>query len=129
MAAACTAAIRHAADNGLAYARTAPGIASAFLGYVPDGVGGYTVLEAKADSGGMIWVRLAFNGGASGWVSSDRIDIQGDCSLFGFGIVTQPKQASTIPFPAPTPVTPPPIPLPVPGDTLERVRKAAFNIT
>ena len=90
MAASCTAAVRRASNNALAYARTAPGVGNSILGSVPDGVGGYRVLESRLDDSGLAWLRLDFVGGSSGWVSSDRLDIQGDCSAVGYGIVAQP---------------------------------------
>lgn len=118
---ACNATIRAASDNSLAYVRVAPGTGNAILGSAPVGVGGYSVVEARLDTNGLAWVRLKFANGADGWVSSDRIDIQGACQAVGYGQVDQPTQASKLKLgdssPTPTP------------DTEERVRKAAFNIT
>ena len=128
----CTAMVRRAPDNSLAYARTAPGTSSSILGYFPDGVSGYRVLESRLDSAGAAWLRLDVLGGAGAWVSSDRINIQGDCTTAGYGVVAQPTQASTLPrTTTPTPVpTPPVVPVPTPPtDTLDRIRAAAFNIT
>ncbi len=110
----CIATVRSAADKSLAFARTSPGTSNAILGYVPDGQSNYPVLESKADSGGSIWLHLSFAGGASGWVSADRLNIQGDCSDAGYGTVSTPTQAST---------------LARGGDSPDRVRKASFNIT
>jgi hypothetical protein len=136
--ASCTAAVRRVSDYALAYARSAPGITNPYVGVVPVGVGGYRVLEAQSD-GTNQWLKLEFDGGGSGWVRDDVLDIQGDCTLVGYGVLNEPKQASTlvrggvgdntpITRPTPTPpVTPPPPPSP--ADTAERVRKAAFNIT
>src|SRR4051812_16386480 len=135
----CTATIRSASDNSLAYARTAPGTNTSILGYFPAGVSGYRVLESRLDGGGLAWLRLDVLGGVGAWVSSDRINIQGDCSTVGYGVVAQPTQASSLPRsetpkspqpqpPKPTP-TPTPVPVPTPVDTLNRVRLAAFNIT
>ena len=117
--ATCTAAIRSTSDYALAYARSAPGTSSAILGVVPVNVGGYRVLAVQSD-GTHQWLKLEFDGGASGWVRDDLVDIQGDCSLLGYGILTAPTQASTLVLSAPpkspqpisddkTPITRPPV--------------------
>lgn len=118
----CNATIRSASDNSLAYVRVAPGVANPILGQAPVGVDDYPVVEARLDATGLAWVRLQFADGTSGWVSSDRIDIVGECSTVGYGVVSQPTQASKLRLGSPT--TPPPT-----TDTIERIRKAAFNIT
>ena len=137
----CTATIRSAPDNSLAYARNAPGMNGLILGYFPNGVSGYRVLELRLDSTGFAWLRLDVLAGVGAWVKSDRINIVGDCSTVGYGVVAQPTQASSLtrnetpknpqpqpPKPTPPP-TPTPIPAPPPSDSLARVRAAAFNIT
>ncbi|MEO8396520.1 MAG: hypothetical protein ABI700_26235, partial [Chloroflexota bacterium] len=137
MMADCTATIRSAPDNSLAYARIAPGANNSIVGYFPAGVSGYRVLESRLDSTGFAWLRLDVLGGVGAWVRSDRINIQGDCSIVGYGVVAQPTQASSLPRsetpkppqPQPPKPTPPPPPPPPPPDTLTRVRSAAFNIT
>lgn len=105
----------------MAYVRVAPGTANSILGYVPVGTGGYRVLEARLDTSGIAWLRLQFADGTSGWVSSDRIDIQGACGTVGYGQIDKPTQASKLPLGG---VTQPPV-----TDTQERIRKASFNIT
>src|SRR5206468_655413 len=130
----CTATIRSAPDNSLAYARTAPGSNNSILGYFPAGVSGYRVLESRLDGAGFAWLRLDVLGGVGAWIASDRINIQGDCSTVGYGVVAQPTQASSLPRtdtpkpPQPTP-TPTPTPTPAPNNSLNRVRAAAYNIT
>lgn len=117
----CKATIRRATDGSRAFVRTAPGASNPILGFAPDDQSGYFVLESKADGSGAWWLRLELSGGSSGWISADRANIQGDCSAVGYGIVAPPpKQASALP--RVTPGQPPP-------DSLERVRKASYNIT
>ncbi len=123
----CRAIIRRAPDNSLAYVRVAPGVANSILGYAPDGINGYLVLESNLDNRGAAWLRLSFTGGTTGWVSADRLDIQGDCTAAGYGIVPIPTQASTLPRNNQPP--PPPPPPPSPPDTEARVLAASFNIT
>lgn len=117
----CNATIRAASDNSLAYVRVAPGTGNAILGCAPVGMSGYSVVEARLDTSGLAWLRLQFADKTYGWVSSDRIDIQGACQAVGYGQIDQPTQASKLKLgdssPTPTP------------DTEERVRKASFNIT
>jgi len=133
----CTATIRSASDNSLAYARSAPGTTASILGYFPAGVSGYHVLESRLDAAGFAWLRLDVLSGVGAWVSSDRINIQGDCSTVGYGVVAQPTQASALirteTPKGPTPVTPKPTPTPIPtpptNNSLDRIKAAAFNIT
>ncbi len=117
----CKATIRRSGDGTRAFVRTAPGANNPILGYAPDDQSGYTVLEAKADGSGMYWLRLELGNGASGWVSADRLNIQGDCTAAGYGVIAPPpKQASTLPRKDPSQQ---------PIDTPERVRGASYNIT
>ncbi|MEP7291552.1 MAG: chitosanase [Chloroflexota bacterium] len=118
---ACVATIRRVGDGARAFVRTAPGVTNSILGYAPDDLSGYHVLESKLDATGLSWLRLEFVGGASGWVSADRLNIEGNCGAAGYGIVPPPpKQASTLPHIDPN--------QPIP-DNIERVRAAAYNIT
>lgn len=128
--------------------RLAPGADQPYLGSIPLNLSGYEVVEAQTGGDGLDWVRLNFSGGVSGWVRADEIDIQGDCTAAGYGVVAQPTRASQIkrgapviptpdptPTPTPTPTPEPepepePEPVPTPVDNSpERVRRAAFNIT
>jgi hypothetical protein len=136
--AACTATVRKASDNSLAYARTAPAVGSSILGYLPDGVAGYDVLESKMDGSGARWHRLSFSGGSSGWVAGDRLFLSGDClgspnpTLSPTPAPTPTPTPTPTPSPTPTPTptpTPVPTPTPPPTDTVSRVRAASFNIT
>jgi hypothetical protein len=112
-------------DGARAFVRTAPGSSNAIVGYAPDEINGYKVLESTLDGAGVAWLRLEFSGGATGWVSADRLTIGGNCTAQWYGIVSPPQQASTLPRINPAL---PPAP-PSPTDTIERVRGAAYNIT
>ena len=113
----CTGAIRQV----LAYVRVAPSNAGAILGVAPSGMSGYRVLDAQGGDGSN-WLRLACAHGITGWVRDDLIDIVGDCSAEGYGVLIEPKQASTLirglppkpPEPLPPPKPPVPIPTPSP---------------
>ncbi len=141
----CSAIGRVSTSGKQILVRLSPGAAQPYLGALPLDVGGYAVLEAR-DAEGVGWLRLGFVGDLSGWVRADEIDLVGDCSALGFGVLTQPTRAVSItpgaapvapptPPPAPTPVpTPPPAPVaPPPPVTVDnspdRIRRAAFNIT
>jgi hypothetical protein len=56
------------------------------------------------------WLHLTFADGRSGWVRDDLLDLQGDCTAFGYGVYdvrtwafTAPVTASTTTSPATTP--------------------------
>lgn len=151
------------------------------------GMSGLPVLEVRPDEQnanfqGKVyqWLRVAFPNGRDGWVRDDLVDILGDGSRHGYGVVARPVLAFSVrrdaavgvlapgqhiapvgapdpqlspsvaaaaipavpaapPAPTPAPATPAPAaqpvaaPMPVPGaviaDNLDRVRRAAFNIT
>lgn len=136
--------------------RAAPGVEQPYIGAIPLQMGGYEVVEGRDSVGGANWLRLTFVGGISGWVRADEVDIVGECSPAGYGTVAQATRASAVARagqPAPVslpvaPVNPVPVPVPVPipvvapvdtttpaimpadiSNAVDRVRKAAFNIT
>jgi hypothetical protein len=103
------------------------------------------------------WLRATFPDGRDGWVRDDLVDVIGDGTRFGYPVLAQarpafpitrtvapvgvatPQPAAPAPAvpvpPAPTPAVPAtpsvpaaPVPAPIPG-ALDRVRRAAFNIT
>ncbi|MBK8026553.1 MAG: hypothetical protein IPK19_35480 [Chloroflexi bacterium] len=103
--------------------RIAPGADQPYLGAMPLNLSGYEVVEGQTAGDSADWLRLRFSGGIMGWVRADEIDIQGDCSASGYGVVAQPTRASTLkrgeplpPTPDPTP-QPEPTPIPTPGPT------------
>jgi len=102
------------------------------------------LLEVRADDSktglnGKIyqWFKMKFPDGREGWMRDDLLDIQGDCSAFGYGVVKDRKYAfeltrsETVAVPKPTPTPEPPKPPVVkpPSNEEERVKRAAFNIT
>jgi len=155
--------------------RSGPNTGYALLFRTPVGTSGLPVLEARADDKNTAfqgkvyqWFRVAFPNGNEGWVRDDLVDILGDGTNFGYGVIAQPVIAFSLtrditvgviapgqevvapvgivtpsPVAAPTPTattpasspTPAPVPAPVPavtrlgGDSPDRVRKAAFNMT
>ncbi|MCB9435589.1 MAG: chitosanase [Anaerolineales bacterium] len=113
----------------------------------PVQLGGLRVLEVEPDAelrhfGGKIfqWFKLEFPNLQIGWIRDDLLDIQGDGTQFGYGVLPQPafafdlSRTSTSPDPErepdPIPIPPQPTP-PQPSidNSLERVAAAAFNIT
>lgn len=168
--------------------RSGPNTSFALVIKAAVGMSGLPVLEVRSDEQGgnfqgkvYQWLRVGFPNGQEGWVRDDLVDVVGDGSRFGYGIVAQPviafslqrdtsigvlapgqhianpsspapapaaaspapTAAPVIPAipaapaaPAPTPVTsqpastaPMPAPAPAATGDLNRVRKAAFNIT
>ncbi len=55
-----------------------------------------------------LWLFLTFSDGRKGWVRNDLLDLQGDCSAFGYGTYTARTYAFTAVYHAPavTPATP-----------------------
>lgn len=58
---------------------------------VPVGMSGQRILAVETDSGdterdGKVyqWFKLQFDGGAEGWIRDDLLEIQGDCTAFGY---------------------------------------------
>jgi hypothetical protein len=168
--------------------RSGPNTAYALRFKAAVGMSGLPVLEVRSDDqnanfqGKLYqWLRVAFPNGQEGWVRDDLVDILGDGSRFGYGVVQRPvlgfsvvrdtsigvlapgqhiapvgapdpltaaaptvvpaMPAVPVSPPAPTPVAAAPTPAaqpsaapaPIPGtfvsDNLDRVRRAAFNIT
>lgn len=97
---------------------------------VPVGMSGQRILDVAtdirdADRDGKVyeWFKLQFDGGAVGWIRDDLLEIQGDCTKFGypdlveltfaFALTRNPDTSGTenteevdIPVSAPTPVPP-----------------------
>ncbi|MBL8164833.1 MAG: chitosanase [Anaerolineae bacterium] len=170
--------------------RSGPNTAYGLLFKAAVGMSGLPVLEVRSDEQnanfqGKVyqWLRVAFPNGQAGWVRDDLVDILGDGSRFGYGIVQRPVLGFSVvrdtsigvlapgqhiapvgvpvaqatspaapaavpampavpaapPAPTPAPVTAVPAsqpvaaPAPIPGESvpggLDRVRRAAFNIT
>src|SRR5258706_8281991 len=67
------------------------------------GTSGLPVLEARADDQNAIfqgrlfqWFRVSFPNGQEGWVRDDLVQISGDGSNFGYGVIAQPTDASKV---------------------------------
>lgn len=124
MANPCVATGKVSSTGKQILVRVAPGADQAYLGAMPLNLGGYEVAESTTAADGLDWLKLNFLGGFSGWVRADEIDIQGDCSFAGYGVVTNPTRASTLrrgaplpPAPTPQPPAPAPTPAPIPVPT------------
>lgn len=131
----CTAALRTTLDYAYANVRREPTMSADVIGVIPVALEGYPVLEGQGE-GADRWLRLAFAGDVSGWVRADLLEITGDCDAVLDGtpepLPPQPEPQPQPPVPTPSPQPPSPTPgryVPLPNDTLDRIRKAAFNIT
>lgn len=67
------------------------------------GLGGLIVLEVRSDEQngnfqGKVyqWLRVGFADGREGWVRDDLVDVVGDGSRFGYGVLTQPVIAFSL---------------------------------
>lgn len=76
--------------------RSGPNTSYNLLFKVAVGMSNLTVLEARADDKGnhlngkvYQWMRVTFPNGQSGWVRDDLVDVIGDGSPFGYGVVGQ----------------------------------------
>lgn len=134
--------------------RSGPGTnqSIAFKGQV--GMSGLAVLEVAPDSqglgdGGKVyqWFKLTFHGGAIGWVRDDLLEIEGDCSAYGYGTldtrktafdlkrtetVSDRSTAKTAPLGTTSDEASKPAEPAAPSTTatdLERVKKASFAVT
>jgi hypothetical protein len=71
--------------------RSGPATSQTLVFKVPVGMSGQRIVDVQIDSenknmAGKVyqWFKLLFDGGASGWVRDDLIEIQGDCTKFGY---------------------------------------------
>lgn len=101
--------------------RSGPALTNALLFRVPLGQNG-PVLAAEEDTQKnalngkvYVWLQMRFSDGRTGWVRDDLIDIVGDGSSFGYGVIPQRVMAFRLvrslgqpPSPQPPPVNPPP---------------------
>jgi hypothetical protein len=117
--------------------RSGPATSQTLLFKVPVGMTGPRILEVQKDGEDKHfngkpyqWFKLLFDGGSTGWVRDDLIEIQGDCRAFGYpdlvnlthafellrqAVVSTPTHSTTAPatttIPAPTPVVAVPAPV------------------
>lgn len=143
--------------------RSGPNTSYEVMAKVPVGTANLLVLDVSADDKNTLqqnklyqWLKVALANGTVGWLRDDLVDVVGDGSRFGYGVVTQLKNGFTLTrsiapvgqvaptpaqpatsLPAATPAqpaaapvsTPQPAAPAAPASDLDRVRKAAFNIT
>jgi hypothetical protein len=128
----CRVTIRPASDIARINVRSGPGTHHAVLSQLDVGLSGLVVQEVRPDERGQSvrskvyqWFRITLPDGRSGWVRDDLVDVEGDCSAFGYGRLAQRVRAANLtrdlrPAPAPTPED---------AAAMLRVQRAAFNIT
>ncbi len=128
----CIATVRPAADISAINMREGASTQTAVIGALPAGTSQIEILAVQEDIHGANirgrkyqWFKLKLANDTIGWVREDLLEIQGDCSLFGYGVLPNPTRPANITR------TDPSAP---PSNTLdpakqERIRKAAFNIS
>ncbi len=108
--------------------RSGPGTSFSLVSKAPVGVSGLPVLAVRADNDGRHfqnklyqWLQLQFPDGQSGWARDDLIEVQGDGTAFGYGLVhvrtfaflLKRVESVAVPVPAPpVPVVAAPLPTP-----------------
>jgi hypothetical protein len=122
----CKATVRAVGDFPSINVRSGPGRHTDVIGELPVDSGDLDILDVRPDELGTAssnkiyqWFNLKLPDGTTGWVRDDLLDIVGDCGPQGYGFVERPTPAATL-----TRIQRKP-----PSDDIERVRKAAFNIT
>ncbi len=159
----CTATLRSINDPNRreVNVRSGPGTTFPLLLKGAVGTGGLRVLDVKPDKDGTHyegkvyqWLQLVFPDGQTGWVRDDLVQIVGDCSTFGYGVIwtdafafplqrteliplpqsaksaeVSPKSAAAAPAAEKAAAPAGPAASPAGTDSDERVRQAAFNIT
>ncbi len=121
----CRATVRIVGDFPSINVRSGPGRHTSVIGELAVEAADLDILDVRPDeletmSSNKIyqWFQLALPDGATGWVRDDLLDICGDCTSQGYDVIARPTPAATLTRVARKPTA-----------DLERVRKAAFNIT
>ncbi|NDJ62932.1 MAG: hypothetical protein GYB67_17565 [Chloroflexi bacterium] len=127
----CTVTVRPRFAFATVNVRSGPGTHYARSGMIAVGTADLPVLDVQPDDLGRqsphgrvhqwFWLEIAADG--SGWMRDDLLELHGDCSALGYGVVLTPTRASALIRRAPVLPELPPL------DDSERIRKAAFNIT
>jgi hypothetical protein len=126
----CLASVRMISDISSINVRAGAGTHTQPVGVLPVGTNDLHVLDVQPDETGASvrghvyqWFKLALPDGRAGWVREDLIEIRGECGLFGYGSLALPARPINMERDETKPETPDA------AAELERVRKAAFNIT
>ena len=121
----CRAMVRIVGDFPSINVRSGPGRHTQVIGELSVEAADLVILDVRPDELGTMssnkiyqWFHLQLPDGATGWVRDDLLDIRGDCTIEGYGVITQPTPAATLTRVQRKPTA-----------DLERIRKAAFNIT
>lgn len=121
----CRATVRIVGDFPSINVRSGPGRHTQVVGELPVETDELVILDVRPDelgttSGNKIyqWFQLELPDGATGWVRDDLLDLCGDCTIYGYDVLARPTPAATLTRVARKPV-----------QDVERIRKAAFNIT
>ncbi|NWF69852.1 MAG: chitosanase [Chloroflexi bacterium] len=133
-----TATVRR--DNATINVRSGPQRVSApsnVIATLNAGTSALPILAAQADARGensnnkvYQWFQVRLPDSRTGWVRDDLVDIVGDLTAFGYGVVPTPTQGFKLTRgQAPLDSDSGGGTLPAPAGEAERVRKAAFNIT
>lgn len=128
----CRVTIRTASDIARINVRSGPGTHHAVLSQLDVGLSGLVVQEVRPDERGQSvrsrvyqWFRIMLPDGRSGWVRDDLVDIEGECTPFGYGRLAQRIRAGNLT----RDMRPAPVASPEDNAALGRVQRAAFNIT
>lgn len=97
--------------------RATPGTSGTFLFKAPVGMGDLPVIEVAADAEGKNfqgkvynWLKVTFPSGQTGWARDDLVEVHGDGSAFGYGVVANKTFAFALNravLAAPVPAAPP----------------------
>ncbi len=112
--------------------RSGPGTNNAIVLKSPVGQSGLVVTDVQPDAEGKTfsgktyqWMKLSFPGGQAGWARDDLLEVVGDGTAFGYGMIATPTHAFalnrvTVAVAAgPVPVTPAPsAPAPAPAPAI-----------
>lgn len=122
----CKATVRAEGDFPSINVRSGPGRHTDVVGALPVDSGELDILDVRPDELGTSssnkiyqWFKLQLPDGQTGWVRDDLLNICGDCTAQGYGLVERPTPAVTLSRIQRKP----------PSADVERIRQAAFNIT
>ncbi|MCC6905924.1 MAG: SH3 domain-containing protein [Anaerolineae bacterium] len=83
--------------------RSGPGASNSIVVKLPKGTKGLVVLGVNADAAGAAqqgkvfqWLNIQVAAGQTGWVRDDLVEVEGDGTAFGYGVVAQPVLAFSL---------------------------------